>query len=69
MPLNRISVVCMNPECTYFQQTRTVGLIHLGQDVFQHPTLVCGCSLRQPLALRPDDEQPQELPGDIVADE
>lgn len=38
-----VTVVCGNPACRYDGQRRTVGLLHLGQGVYQQPLLMCEC--------------------------
>lgn len=39
-----ITVVCNNPECRHYVQTRTIGLQHLGQDVYLAGMLLCICT-------------------------
>lgn len=63
MASTSVTVMCVNPVCVKHQVPRTVGLVHLGQGVYQHPTLVCECSPRWSMQMLPDEQQP-----DIVVD-
>lgn len=63
---NSVSVVCDNPGCSHHGVVRTVGLTHLGQGVYQHPTVVCEC---QPTwTLRVTVLPADQLPGTPVGD-
>jgi hypothetical protein len=43
MPIQRVTVICKNKECLFYDEHRQVGLLHLGQGVYQRAGLVCVC--------------------------